>query len=177
MDYMYDLANQAVPELVVQVTNGNGNGWTDIMRMIRNYLIAPGLLIVIGWVMTILKSYGQRITNSVVSQNELAELRQQRELRLTALAELNSLVELAVCSTMPLAIQLKENETHKLTENSIRELKGTVKQLVYDTVSGTYLPGDKTHILGDRHQLDALIAGLTEKHVIQQKSLIYEKKV
>ena len=86
------------------------------------------------------------------------------------LVTLSEVVKAAVASNMELSDQMKQNG-HKLTDDEIRELNGTVMRLVMNTLppSLTNDDGVLLEIIGGKDKLESIIKSMMEKYVYEYK--------
>jgi len=143
---------------------------TTLTDVIVNTILAPLLIIVGSTILVVVKSYADKITNSIVSKNETEALHSVTQTKVNLLDELDTVVDAAVASNMQFAEELRAKH-EKLTAEEARQLKKSAEQLIYNSLPPSLLDpnGALSKVVGGREKLESLVEGLIEKHVFQQK--------
>lgn len=143
---------------------------TTLWSTIMDAIIIPVIIALATAIIIIAKSGFNRISKSITAKNELAAMESQQAIREKLVAMIDDSVKAAVASNMSTVEKLKENN-HKLTNDEIKELNESAKELVLNTLPPelTDEEGTLLSILGGSSKLDGLIASLIEKYVYEYK--------
>lgn len=153
-------------------SEGDNMTWDYFWSSVFDNLAVPVLALIGGAIVVLLQKFGNKITKSIETKNEIASLNKQSATRIQLLAELKVFVEAAVASNMQIAEKLKEASGGKLTEDQKVELQETAKELVYKVLppSLTDDGGVLLDVIGGKGRLDAIIDNLIEQYVYEYKS-------
>lgn len=143
---------------------------TMFWSYVLDHIGVPVLCAIGAAVVMVVKYYADKIAKSVVAKNELSAMSKKNTIRNELLVTLSEVVKAAVASNMELSDQMKQNG-HKLTDDEIRELNGTVMRLVMNTLppSLTNDDGVLLEIIGGKDKLESIIKSMMEKYVYEYK--------
>lgn len=121
-------------------------------------------------VVNVVKSFGKKITDSIVAKNEAESLEKVFAVKSYVIQEISTIVEAAVASNMQIAEDMKK-AGQKLTEEQQYQLQQSAKELVLNSLpaSLTQEDGSMIQIIGGQEKLDALISAMMEKSVYEYK--------
>lgn len=142
-----------------------------LMQAIIDNILLPIVVVIGSSLLFIVKSYAKKITNSVISKNELMSLDNLTSIKNNLLTEIQTIVQAAVFTNMKLAETMKTGGK-KLEETEITMLQNSAKRLVYQSLplSLTDENGPMLKIIGGQEKLDSIINGYLEQAVINAKS-------
>ncbi len=133
-------------------------------------LAVPVIAAIGGIIVYVVKSFGKRITDSIVAKNEAASLEKVFAVKSYVIKEISTVVEAAVASNMQIANDMKR-AGQKLTEEQQYQLQQSAKELILNSLpaSLTSEEGSMIQIIGGQEKLDSLISALLEKSVYEYK--------
>lgn len=145
--------------------------YSVIVKTIVDNILLPILVVIGSSLLVIVKSYAQKITESVIAKNEIVSLGNISLIKNNLLSEISTIVQAAVCSHMTLAEGLKSDGT-KLSYSDVIMLQNSAKQLIYQSLPSSLTDenGAMLKIIGGKDKLDAIISGVIEHAVIEVKS-------
>ena len=143
--------------------------WNDIMTDIYNTIGTPLILGLIGFVAYIGTKIFKQVKILLSAKIELMSITSENRIREQVYSILNSLVEAAVASNMPIAETLKKRNNGKLEATDIKELQNSCKQLVEHSLPSSLLQEDSStlNIIGGKDKLESMVSTLIEKHVYE----------
>lgn len=152
-------------------------GWNDFVNMLMNDLIRPALVIIIPAILIIVKSYADKIVNSVVEKNKSQTLCNKTTAQKNVMGDIGGIVEAAVCSNMDLADELKAGDpAGKLSRQKAEMLQTQAKTNIYNALDPVLKDDSLLDLVGGDVYLKTVIDGLLEKYVTEQKIKRLESK-
>jgi hypothetical protein len=147
---------------------------TSVWDLIVSNILTPIFLIIGTAVVTIVGTYVKKITNSIVSKNTAESLAAAITAKNELLNSLSTIVDAAVATNMSLANTMKESNNGRLSDDQIKELNDSAKEMIEKALPASIMDEDSTllQLIGGKDQLDTIIMGLMEKHVIGEKKNI-----
>lgn len=141
-----------------------------LMEAIIDNILLPIVVIIGSSLLLIVKSYAKKVTNSIISKNELMSLDNLTSIKNNLLSEIKTIVQAAVFTNMTLAENMKTGGK-KLGDVEITMLQNSAKRLVYQSLplSLTDENGPMLKIIGGQEKLDSIINGYLEQAVIDAK--------
>lgn len=150
---------------------------TQLMNTLVQGVLIPAILAIGSAVLLIIKSYAQKVSDSLVAKNEMDSLSARTAINNNLMRDIDLIVESAVAKLMITVGEIKDtNGDGKLTIEDISEVNTMAKKIIYKSLpdSLTTEGGVLNEIIGGCDSLNTLIDGLIEKHVVEQKVKIKE---
>ena len=134
-------------------------------------ILIPAMLAIGSTLLVIIKSYVQKIGQSLVAKYEMESLKSLTNVSMNLAAEIDKAVDAAVASMMVTVNRLKEENNGELSEEDAVYVKGMAKELVDQSLPNSLTEDGEilNKAIGGTEALNTLIAGLIEKHVVEQK--------
>ena len=134
-------------------------------------ILIPAMLAIGSTLLVIIKSYVQKIGQSLVAKYEMESLKSLTNVSMNLAAEIDKAVDAAVASMMVTVNRLKEENNGELSEEDAVYVKGMAKELVDQSLPSSLTEDGEilNKAIGGTEALNTLIAGLIEKHVVEQK--------
>jgi len=134
-------------------------------------ILIPAMLAIGSTLLVIIKSYVQKIGQSLVAKYEMESLKSLTNVSMNLATEIDKAVDAAVASMMVTVNRLKEENNGELSEEDAVYVKGMAKELVDQSLPSSLTEDGEilNKAIGGTEALNTLIAGLIEKHVVEQK--------
>lgn len=144
-----------------------------LWKAVVDNILLPIVVVIGASLITIVKSYAKKITDSIIAKNDIVTLDNITSIKNNLLSEIGTIVQAAVFTNMTLAENLKAGGK-KLAEEEVTILQDSAKQLIYQSlpVGLTDENGSMLKIIGGKEKLDTIIGGLLEHAVVDAKSKI-----
>lgn len=144
---------------------------SQLADMAVQVILIPALLAIGSTLLVIIKSYVQRIGQSLVAKYEMESLKSLTNVSMNLTAEIDKAVDSAVASMMVTVNRLKEENNGELSEEDAVYVKGMARELVDQSLPDSLTTDGEilNKAIGGTEALNTLIAGLIEKHVVEQK--------
>ena len=144
---------------------------SQLADMAVQVVLIPALLAIGSTLLVIIKSYVQRIGQSLVAKYEMESLKSLTNVSMNLTAEIDKAVDSAVASMMVTVNRLKEENNGELSEEDAVYVKGMARELVDQSLPDSLTTDGEilNKAIGGTEALNTLIAGLIEKHVVEQK--------
>lgn len=140
----------------------------EFIKVVTDNILTPAILIIASAVIIIVKNYAKKISDSIVTKNEIDALEKTQAAKEKILKEVASAVEAAVGSNMQTANDIKASG-NKLTDEQSDELKNNAKKIALASLptSITDEDGSLMKIIGGKEKLDTIIDSYIEKYVYE----------
>lgn len=140
----------------------------EFIKVVTDNILTPAILIIASAVIIIVKNYAKKISDSIVTKNEIDALEKIQAAKEKILKEVASAVEAAVGSNMQTANDIKASG-NKLTDEQSDELKNNAKKIALASLptSITDEDGSLMKIIGGKEKLDIIIDSYIEKYVYE----------
>lgn len=140
----------------------------EFIKVVTDNILTPAILIIASAVIIIVKNYAKKISDSIVTKNEIDALEKTQAAKEKILKEVASAVEAAVGSNMQTANDIKASG-NKLTDEQSDELKNNAKKIALASLptSITDEDGSLMKIIGGKEKLDIIIDSYIEKYVYE----------
>ena len=145
--------------------------YSGLTKAVVDNIVLPIIVVIGGALLTIVKTYAKKITESIIANNDVATLGNITSVKNNLLMEICTTVQAAVFTNMTIAESLKEGG-RKLADQEISMLQESTKKLVYQALpdSLTDENGVMLKVIGGKDKLDAIISSNLEQAVISAKA-------
>lgn len=144
----------------------------NLLSVISDQLVGPILVIILASALAIGKSYLNKITDSILTKNDLNKVKDTLDAKSSVLKQIETTVENAVAANMQDADALKASGNGKLSDDEKAKLKLNAKTLVMTTLPSELFDENSSvySMFGGRGNIEAIVESMIESYVFKLKN-------